>query len=160
MPLEIERKFLVASDAWRATADEGKRLRQAYLASSNRIGVRVRIAGDDRAVLTLKGARSGATREEFEYAIPPDDAKALMALATGAVIEKTRYIVNHGAHAWEIDVFAGDNEGLIVAEVELADVGEAFDRPDWLGEEVTHDRRYYNAALAGNPYRNWQPQVG
>ena len=156
MPLEIERKFLVANERWRAAAGDGRRLRQAYLAAGDRLSVRVRIVGDETALLTLKAARSGAVREEFEYPIPLADAEALFALATGAVIDKTRYRLAHGGHDWEVDVFFGDNAGLVVAEVGLASADEDFDRPGWLGADVTDEHRYYNAALAVRPYRSWR----
>ncbi len=160
MAVEIERKFLVVSDAWRAQAGEGVRYRQGYLTRVHgdcaaRASVRVRIEGD-QARLNIKSARLGIRRQEYEYAIPPDEAEEMLAtLVLGALVEKTRYRVPVGKHVWEIDVFEGDNAGLVVAEIELAAEDEAFERPAWLGEEVSDDPRYYNVCLAEHPYRDW-----
>lgn len=160
MAIEIERKFLVINDAWRTAADAGIRLRQGYLsrvtgADAVRSSVRVRTDGA-RAFLNIKSATLGIRRQEYEYPIPLADAEALLAdLCVGAVVEKTRYHVAMGAHVWEIDVFAGDNAGLVVAEIELGDEAEPFQRPDWLGEEVSDDPRYYNVCLADRPYSRW-----
>lgn len=150
--VEIERKFLVTGDAWRNGS--GVLYRQGYLNRDKGRTVRVRIAGD-AAFLTIKGQSVGATRAEFEYPIPVADAQALLALCDGPLIEKTRYLVLHAGHQWEVDEFAGDNAGLVVAELELASEDEAFDSPAWLGEEVTHDARYFNSNLATHPYRSW-----
>lgn len=160
MATEIERKFLLAGDGWKQQADAGVVMRQGYLntASSDQQGkssVRVRIAGD-QANLNIKGATLGVTRQEYEYAIPLADANELLdTLADGPLIEKTRYHVRHGTHTWEIDVFAGDNQGLVVAEIELAAADESFERPAWLGEEVSDDPRYYNVCLVKHPYKDW-----
>ena len=155
MGLEIERKFLVFSDAWREQAGAGERYRQGYLFTDARCSVRVRTAGD-RAWLNVKGSTVGATRAEFEYEVPLADAEAMLAeLCEPGRIDKTRYLVPAGAHTFEVDVFHGDNEGLVVAEVELGHVDERFERPAWLGEEVTEDTRYYNARLARHPWREW-----
>ena len=160
MAIEIERKFLVRHDGWRADAGPGVRLRQGYLsrvtgADAARSSVRVRTDGV-RAFLNIKGATLGIRRQEFEYAIPPADAEAMLAtLCLGAVVDKTRFEVPLGGHVWEIDVFAGDNAGLVVAEIELQDEAEDFLRPDWLGDEVSDDARYYNVCLAERPFRNW-----
>jgi len=164
MATEIERKFLLANDDWRAQADGGVVMRQGYLSASSdddpsankiRSSVRVRIAGE-LANLNIKSATLGITRQEYEYAIPLADANELLdTLADGPLIEKTRYHVRHGAHTWEIDVFAGDNQGLVVAEIELSSADEAFERPSWLGEEVSDDPRYYNVCLVKHPFKDW-----
>jgi adenylate cyclase len=160
MATEIERKFLLANDGWKPQADAGVVMRQGYLNTSSpnhqsKSSVRVRIAGE-HANLNIKGATLGVTRQEYEYAIPLTDANELLdTLADGPLIEKTRYHVRHGTHTWEIDVFAGDNQGLVVAEIELADADEAFERPAWLGEEVSDDPRYYNVCLVKHPFKDW-----
>lgn len=160
MATEIERKFLLANDDWRAQADAGIQMRQGYLSSFSadvapKASVRVRIAGE-RANLNIKSATLGVTRQEFEYPIPVDDANALLdTLAEGPLIEKNRYHVQHGKHTWEIDVFAGDNQGLVVAEIELGAEDEDFERPGWLGEEVSGDPRYYNVCLVKHPFKDW-----
>ncbi len=152
MAVEIERKFLVTGDAWRN--DGGVLYRQGYLNRDKMRTVRIRIAGD-AAFLTIKGKSTGASRAEFEYPVPMDDAQALLALCDGPLIEKTRYIVLHAGHRWEVDEFAGDNAGLVVAELELSAEDEAFDAPAWLGAEVTHDARYFNSNLASQPFCTW-----
>lgn len=156
MALEIERKFLLRSDAWRALANSRVLMRQGYLASNNQSSIRVRIA-DDAAWLNLKAKRSILTRLEFEYPIPPADAdEILRELCNGPLVEKYRHEIPAGAHVWEIDEFIGDNAGLIVAEIELRSEADEFDRPAWLGEEVTEDERYYNFNLAKHPFREWR----
>lgn len=152
MGREIERKFLVDSDAW-APAGEGRRQRQGYLAITERGTVRIRVEEGD-ATLTVKGRQQGLTRAEYEYAIPVADADEMFALC-GLVVEKTRYLVAHEGHTWEIDVFHGDNEGLVTAEIELDAEDEEFARPPWLGEDVSHDIRYRVAHLSRAPYRTW-----
>lgn len=155
MALEIERKFLVRDARWRDGADAGEQLVQGYLASQGGLTVRVRIRGQ-RAWLTLKGASRGISRSEFEYPIPRADAEAMLAeFAHDPVIDKVRHRVRCGAHLWEVDVFAGENAGLVLAEVELSRPDEHFDRPSWLGPEVSADPRYYNVNLARHPYRRW-----
>jgi adenylate cyclase len=160
MGIEIERKFLVRHDGWRADADGGTRLRQGYLSrvtgpNAVRSSIRVRTDGA-RAFLNIKGATLGIRRQEYEYAIPAADAEAMLAdLCVGAVVEKIRYEVAVAGHLWEIDVFAGANAGLVVAEIELQNEAEDFLRPDWLGTEVSDDPRYYNVCLAERPYCNW-----
>jgi adenylate cyclase len=155
MPIEIERKFLVRDASWRAQADEGVAYRQGYLASDPQSSVRVRLAGD-RARLNIKSATTPIRRLEFDYEIPLADAREILdTLCAGARVEKTRYHVRHGDHVWEVDVFEKDNAGLVVAEIELEDENEAFERPPWLGEEVSDDPRYYNMNLARLPYRQW-----
>lgn len=155
MAREIERKFLVADPSWHEGVEARHRIRQAYLATGGQASVRIRVWGRETAALTVKGAAAGIERDEFEYAIPVDDAEAMLALRQGRLVEKVRHDVRHGGHLWEIDVFAGDNEGLEVAEIELDAAGEAFERPSWLGEEVTGDPRYSNAALSARPFRTW-----
>jgi len=152
LAVEIERKFRVTGDAWRN--DSGVLYRQGYLNRDKVRTVRIRIAGG-AAFLTIKGKSTGATRAEFEYPVPMDDAQALLALCDGPLIEKTRYIVLHAGHRWEVDEFAGDNAGLVVAELELSAEDEAFDAPAWLGPEVTHDARYFNSNLATQPFCTW-----
>jgi CYTH domain-containing protein len=151
--IEIERKFLVQGADWRQGAT-GVRYVQAYLNRDKARTVRVRIAGA-QGFLTIKGESVGATRAEFEYPIPLADAQALLALCEGPVIEKTRYTVAVGSTLWEVDVFAGDNAGLVLAEVELPSEDAEFARPSWLGAEVTHDARYFNSNLSRHPYGTW-----
>lgn len=148
MGREIERKFLVVSDAWRAMATDSAMLRQGYLSSNAKATVRVRTRDDARAVLTLKGAVEGISRAEYEYEIPIGDARELLAMAAPHVIEKRRYLVPHGAVTWEVDVFAGRHLGLVIAEVELVDEGQAITLPEWVGAEVSHHDRYNNASLS------------
>jgi adenylate cyclase len=148
MATEIERKFLVTGDAWRPLASRSIAIRQAYLSQIDKTSIRIRIVDDVKAFLTIKSPELGPARSEFEYSIPVDDARALMALRTGIAIEKRRHIVQLGGMRWEIDVFEGAHAGLIIAEIELPDAEAAFGRPPWLGEEVTGDPRYYNAHLA------------
>ena len=158
MAQEIERKFLVRGD-YKADAFQAARIMQGYLNSVPERTVRVRIKGD-RGFLTIKGRNNaaGVSRFEWEQEIPVEDARQLLALAEPGVIDKTRYLVHNtdGVHMWEVDEFHGDNEGLTVAEIELSTEDDSFDKPDWIGEEVTGDTRYYNAALSKNPYKNWQ----
>ena len=154
MAVEIERKFLLLNDDWRAQVSEQQYLAQGYLGGA-RSSVRVRIGGQ-QAWLNIKSMALGTTRLEFEYAIPLDDAKVMLKeLAEGPVVSKTRHHVDIGAHRFEIDEFDGDNAGLIVAEVELTDAAETFPRPTWLGIEVTEDSRYYNVNLARKPFCTW-----
>lgn len=155
MPVEIERKFLVIGDAWRDGAS-GKTFRQGYLPAAPGCSVRVRIA-EDAAWLALKGDTHGMSRPEYEYRIPVVEATEIMdILCRQPVIEKTRYLVGYHGMTWEIDVFAGANDGLVVAEIELEHESQAFDRPEWVGAEVTGDPRYYNASLAVEPYSAWK----
>ena len=161
MGIEIERKFLVAGDGWRAAAHEVLPMAQGYLnglgamdRGEQKASVRVRIQGD-AAFLNLKSRELGRTRQEFDYPIPVEDARALLALCVGGVIDKRRHLVRHGGHLWEVDEFLGDNAGLVVAEIELASADEAFDVPHWAGREVTEEARYYNLALASHPYARW-----
>ncbi len=155
MAREIERKFLLENDAWRSDASAGVRMRQGYLTQNGPCSVRVRVSGE-KAYLNIKSASLGISRLEFDYPIPLADALHLLeALCVGAPIDKTRYHVMHAGHLWEIDVFEGDNAGLVVAEIELQDPEEPFALPEWAGEEVSFDPRYYNVSLATSPYKTW-----
>jgi adenylate cyclase len=161
MAIEIERKFLVTSEAWREAAHEVVPMAQGYLSDlaamdrgAMKASVRVRIAGD-AAFLNLKSRELGHTRQEFDYPIPVDDARALLALSVGGLVDKRRHHVRHEGHLWEVDEFLGDNAGLVVAEIELGSADEAFAKPAWLGAEVTDVPRYYNLALATRPYSQW-----
>lgn len=155
MAKEIERKFLLTSEAWRAQAAPGTRYRQGYLANSATCSVRARIAGD-KAYLNLKSITLGVSRTEFDYPVPLADAEVMLAtLCAKPLIEKIRYLIPYGQHTWEIDEFEGDNAGLVVAEIELSSEDEAFECPPWLGEEVSHDPRYYNVCLVRHPYKDW-----
>ena len=162
MGIEIERKFLLADDGWRAAAHKVVPMAQGYLndlamvdSGAMQASVRVRIEGES-AFLNIKSREAGPSRQEFEYEIPLADARALLALCVGGRIGKHRHYVQHAGHLWEIDEFHGDNAGLVVAEIELGSVDEAFARPDWLGVEATHAQRYYNLALASRPYSQWR----
>jgi adenylate cyclase len=161
MGIEIERKFLLRDERWRGEVERSVRMAQGYLndhaavaSGAQQASVRVRLAGDD-AWLNLKSREAGPSRQEFEYAIPPADAEALLRLCTGGIIDKTRHYVRHEGALWEIDEFAGANAGLVVAEIELPAVDAPFARPAWLGDEVTDHVRYYNLALAARPFREW-----
>jgi adenylate cyclase len=153
MATEIERKFLVRGRSWRRT--DAVEYAQGYLNRDHERTVRVRVAGD-RAWLTIKGRSVGASRPEFEYEIPLVDAEQLLALSDGPVVRKRRHLVPHAGFTWEVDEFLGDNEGLVVAEIELDAEDRAFEKPDWVGEEVTGDPRYFNSSLATDPYRIWK----
>lgn len=154
MSLEIERKFLVR-DPGVLAGRAGERLVQAYVSATPRATVRVRIAGE-HAWLTLKGRTQGISRIELEYPMPLADAELCLAELCGdGVVEKTRYRILHGKHTWEVDVFAGENAGLVLAEIELGSPDEAFESPPWLGEEVSHDPRYANSQLAERPFGRW-----
>jgi len=154
MPQEIEHKYLVRLEDWKPTT-AGVLYRQGYLSSVKERIVRVRIA-DEHAYLTIKGPTRGVTRLEFEYAIPVADAATMLDLCERPLIEKTRYREAFGGRMWEIDVFHGDNEGLVVAEVEVTDECERVQAPPWLGREVSSDPRYFNSNLISNPYKNWR----
>lgn len=154
MATEIERKFLVQGTPWQGLTT-GIRYRQGYIHTDPPAAVRIRMAGG-KARLTIKAARAGLTRAEFEYAIPPEDAAVLLEdLCQGLIIEKTRYELPVGRHVWEVDVFEGANAGLVLAEIELAAEHESFARPPWLGAEVSGDPRYYNAYLTAHPFTTW-----
>ena len=159
MAIEIERKFLIINDSWREQADAGNTMRQGYFAgpteSQPRASIRVRV-DNQSAFLNIKSYQLGASRQEYEYPIARDDAEEMLEnLCERPLIEKTRHEVICGNHTWEIDVFAGENTGLIVAEIELQDVSEKFNKPAWLGEEVSDDPRYYNVCLIQHPYKDW-----
>jgi CYTH domain-containing protein len=154
MATEIERKFLVRDDRWRAGAS-GRAYRQGYLAADADRTVRVRVVGT-QGYLTVKGKTQGLARAEFEYEIPGSDANEMLdRLCLRPLIEKTRYRIEHAGRVWEVDEFAGENQGLVVAEVELTDAAEAVDLPDWVGPEVSDEPRYYNANLVRHPYSRW-----
>jgi adenylate cyclase len=166
MGIEIERKFLVVGDAWRTGVREVVPMAQGYIndqaslnvashgRSAQRASVRVRIEGD-QARLNIKSREIGHTRKEFEYPVLVEDARELLGLCVGGLIDKRRHLLEHHGHLWEIDEFLGDNAGLIVAEIELSSGDESFERPSWLGIEVTDSTRYYNLALASRPYSQW-----
>ena len=160
MGIEIERKFLLKSDEWKAHVTETHVIKQGYLQSgldaSQKSSVRIRIS-NKLANINVKSAELSSVRQEFEYEIPLHDAEEMLkTLCGGVVIEKTRYYVPYESHLWEIDVFSGGNTGLEMAEVELGSLQEHFERPDWLGPEVSHDERYYNNYLIRNPYCEWR----
>jgi adenylate cyclase len=155
MAVEIERKFLVADAGWQTQVDSECRIIQGYLANNANATVRIRVKGD-RAFLTIKGAPLGFSRREFEYPVPVGDAEEMLReLAVSPPLDKVRYKVPVGDHVWDLDVFAGENAGLVTAEVELGAGDEVFEIPDWAGEEVTGDPRFYNVNLARNPYKHW-----
>ena len=156
MPQEIERKFLVANDGWRATADRGRLFRQSYLAETDCAAIRVRIVDGTSAVITIKSARSGVSRQEFEYPVPLADAEAIAELRQGSALQKTRFRVPHAGRTWEVDVHSGDNAGLVIAEIELEEEAESVEIPPWIGREVTGEQRYYAARLARRPFRSWR----
>lgn len=155
--IEIERKFLVLSDVFKQQASAQKRITQGYLNSHPERTVRVRTKGD-KGYLTIKGKsnEAGTIRTEWETEIPAAEAQELLLLCENGVIDKIRYEIKAGNHLFEVDEFFGENEGLVMAEVELADENEAFEKPEWLGEEVTGDKRYYNSYLSSNPYTTWK----
>ncbi len=155
--LEIERKFLVTSAAFKEVAQKATRITQGYLSTDPERTVRVRIKGD-KGFLTIKGKSndSGTTRVEVEEEIAVDKAQTLLSLCLPGVIDKTRYEYTVGNHTWEIDEFYGENEGLTVAEIELNSEEEDFTKPDWIGNEVTGDNKYYNSQLSENPFKKWK----
>jgi adenylate cyclase len=155
MGIEIERKFLVVGESWRDAVESQTRIMQGYIAAGENATVRARLAGE-RGFLTIKGMIQGASRAEYEYEIPADEAVSLLRdLALSPPVDKVRFRVRCGAHVWDLDVFAGENAGLVMAEVELSREDEPFQMPDWAGEEVTGDGRYYNVNLARKPFRHW-----
>ena len=156
MAQEIEKKFLVAGE-FKESAKKATRITQGYLSSVPERTVRVRVKGE-KGYITVKGIGndSGASRFEWVKVIPVEDVRDLLKICEPGVIDKTRYLVDCDGHTFEVDEFYGDNEGLVVAEVELSDENEAFTRPSWLGEEVTGDKKYYNSMLMKNPYKNWK----
>jgi len=155
MALEIERKFLVKNELWRDNVVSNTRLQQGYLANQKNASVRIR-TGNGKAFLNIKSVTVGIRRLEFEYEIPLDDAtEMLQQIAEQPFIDKTRYIVRCGKHEWELDVFEGENRGLVVAELELESEDERFELPDWAGDEVSDDTRYYNVNLIKHPFSQW-----
>lgn len=156
---EIERKFLVKSDAFKAEAFKQTRITQGYLSSVPERTVRIRVKGD-KGYITIKGIGndSGASRFEWEKEISATEVMDLMKIAEAGVIDKTRYQVQKGNHIYEVDEFYGENEGLVVAEIELQNEDDDFEKPDWLGEEVTGDKRYYNSMLMKNPFSKWSKE--
>jgi len=155
MATEIERKFRMLNDDWKQLVTQETYYCQGYLANSNRASVRIRVA-ENKAYINIKSASLGIQRTEYEYAISLADGQAMLdQLCTKPLIEKTRYLVVYAGKTWEIDVFYGDNAGLIVAELELNHVDEPFDIPDWVDQEVSDDPRYYNVNLVTHPFKNW-----
>lgn len=155
MSVEIERKFLLKNDAWRTKVQTSNIIRQGYLAPLDTSSVRVRIEGD-KANINIKSATIGISRLEYEYAIPMKDAiEMLEKLCPTPQIHKTRHCIPIAGHIWEIDEFYDDNEGLVVAEIELKHENEVFEKPEWIAEEVSHDARYYNVNLIKHPYKLW-----
>ncbi|MGE8225323.1 MAG: CYTH domain-containing protein [Stenotrophomonas sp.] len=161
MGIEIERKFLVTNDGWRAAAHAVIPMAQGYIndmaamdSGAQKASVRVRIQGDE-AYLNIKSRELGHTRQEFDYPVPVNEARELLALCVGGMIDKRRHLVQHEGLLWEVDEFLGDNAGLVVAEVELESADQVFAMPDWAGAEVTDELRYYNLALASKPYNQW-----
>ena len=155
MGLEIERKFLIKNDSWKNEIKKTISIIQGYLNSEVERTVRIRIQGE-RGVLTIKGKNQNVTRKEFEYQIPLDDALNLLAMCEKPIIEKTRFLIPSNHSTWEIDVFDGENKGLVIAEIELTSEEESFDIPNWLGEEVSSESKYYNSSLITNPSGNWK----
>ena len=153
MPLEIERKFLVNSDRYKIGAKPVD-IRQAYLTIQDDLAIRVRIEGRN-ASLAIKSKVSERVNREYEYSIPLDEAQSMMKLSKHSVIRKTRYLVDFKHHIWEVDEFHGDNQDLVIAEIELEDENEIFEKPDWLDNEVTSDYRYLNSNLSKSSYKNW-----
>ena len=154
--LEIERKFLTTSDAFKKEAYTKNRITQGYLSSIPERTVRVRIKGN-KGFLTIKGVsnESGLSRFEWEKEIPLDEAQKLLLLCEKGIIDKTRFEIKYENHIFEVDEFYGENEGLIMAEIELDSETETFEKPIWLGKEITNDKRYYNSYLSQNPFKNW-----
>jgi len=151
--MEIERKYLVTGDAWN-DGSPGERMLQGYLSLDPDRSVRVRLAGE-KAWITIKGRAHGINRAEYEYPVPPDDARGLLEMCLPSVIDKTRHRIHFAGHLWEVDVFHGANEGLVLAEVELGDENTNPPLPPWVGDEVSHDSRYFNASLATRPFRDF-----
>ena len=156
MGIEIERKFLLRNEDWRTLASHGTPYRQGYLSDAKLVSVRVRVAGD-RGFLNIKSVTLNVRRAEYEYSIPLKDAAELLdQFCARPLIEKTRYRVPYDDHVWEVDVFEGENAGLVVAEIELTHADEPFHQPPWLGAEVSADPRYYNVSLVTHPYKDWK----
>lgn len=159
MGVEIERKFLLSSSEWRKEVTSQTRMKQGYLSRGSQSSVRVRIAGES-AKISVKSTKDGISRLEYEYDIPMQDAEELLEkVAHRPLIEKIRYIIPKGKHRWEVDEFFGENQGLLMAEIELDDAGEDFEHPPWLGAEVSDDVRYYNSSLSESPYSEWKTRA-
>ncbi|MGV6853467.1 MAG: CYTH domain-containing protein [bacterium] len=156
MGIEIERKFLLKDNTWREHVHKSSRMIQGYL-GGDKSSVRIRLSGNN-ATINIKGMTIGASRAEYEYSIPEHEALEMLETLCGQKIDKIRHYVQIDQHIWEIDEFNGSNAGLIVAEIELSDEQEDFVKPDWVGEEVTEQERYYNVCLLKNPYQQWQPE--
>jgi len=155
MGVEIERKYTVIGDAWKQNITGSDNIIQGYLANTDKCSIRIR-SSSDKASINIKSMRIGIQRSEFEYPIPLDEAKHMLnSLCLQPVICKTRYYVSHVNDCWEVDVFEGENAGLVVAEIELDEPDQVFDIPTWLGDEVSNDIRYYNVSLVENPFQNW-----
>jgi len=155
MARETERKFLLVGDSWRASVSHSVVMCQGYLATTETVSIRIRQEGDE-AFLNLKSATLGISRDEYEFPLPVAGAQEVLErFCAGRCIQKTRHYVHNGQHLWEIDEFTGANAGLLVAEIELDTEDEAFERPLWLGREVSHERRYYNVCLVDHPYAAW-----
>ena len=155
MAIEIERKFLLSNETWRAQVQRAEHMRQGYLAGSEHCSIRIRLTDHD-AHINIKSATLGISRTEFEYRVPIADAEIMLDTLCGTrTLAKTRHYVHHAGHEWEIDEFHGANAGLVVAELELGACDESFARPTWLGEEVSADTRYYNSCLVEHPYSRW-----
>lgn len=156
MATEIERKFTVINDSWQKSVQDTRHYRQGYFGGGGKASFRIRIDGD-KANLNIKSATLGVQRSEYEYSVPLTEANELLdQLCERPIIEKTRHFVVFGGNMWEIDVFEGDNAGLIVAEIELGSADQQFALPPWAGAEVSHDPRYYNVSLVKHPYKLWQ----
>ena len=155
MAKEIERKFTIINNNWKEAVSSSSRFRQGYMGTDEKASVRIRLE-DDKANINIKSATLGIQRQEYEYDIPVTDANEMLdTLCHKPLIEKTRHYVQHQGKTWEIDVFEGDNQGLVVAEIELDSEDESFTLPDWAGEDVSHDTRYYNVCLVSHPYKDW-----
>lgn len=155
MGIEIERKFLVKDDRWKSQSSRNVYYRQGYLNDAKACSIRIRVA-ENKGYLNIKSASLGIFRHEYEYEVPLVEANEMLnAFSLGAVIEKRRFFVEHAGHTWEVDVFEGDNNGLIVAEIELSAEDDVFDLPTWVGDEVSDDPRYYNVCLVKHPYKDW-----
>ncbi len=158
MGFEIERKFLVLDDGWKTVANQSASIRQGYLSLDKERNVRIRTKGE-KGFLTIKGKTEGVSRLEYEYEIPLNEAISMLSICHQPLIEKTRYELLHEGFVWELDVFFGDNEGLVVAEIELEHEDVSFPKPDWLGKEVSYDPRYFNSYLAQHCYKEWKDEA-
>ena len=153
MPIEIERKFLVVSNDYKLSA-KALSIKQAYLSINENMAIRIRIE-EIRASINIKSKKSERINNEFEYVVPLDEAQSLMNMSSYPIIKKTRYVLDYKSKTWEVDEFHGDNDGLVVAEIELDDENEVFEFPSWLGDEITADYRYLNSNLARKPFSSW-----